>query len=87
MNHDQVRSVTHGSTRITQIGPDGAIETDVLMKDLPETQAEANAMREVVRQYPPIIYGRFVSWDEKGALITANFVTDRLSGSEVYRAA
>ena len=86
VNHDQVRSVTHASTRVTQIGPDGAIETDVLMKKLPKTQKEADEMREVVRQYPPVIFGRFVSWDEKGALITANFVTDRLSGRETYTA-
>jgi uncharacterized protein len=85
VNHDQVRSVTHASTRVTQIAPDGAIENDVLMKKVPQTQDDANAMREVVRQNPPIIYGRFVSWDEKGALITANFVTDRLSGREVYQ--
>jgi predicted RND superfamily exporter protein len=86
VNHDQVRAVTHSSTRVTQIAPDGAIENDVLMKKLPKTQAEADEMREVVRQNPPVIYGRFVSWDEKGALITANFVTDRLSGREVYQA-
>jgi predicted RND superfamily exporter protein len=86
VNHDQVRSVTHGSTRVTQIAPDGAIENDVLMRKLPKNQADADAMREVVRQNPPVIYGRYVSWDEKGALILANFVTDRLSGREVYSA-
>jgi hypothetical protein len=86
VNHDQVRSVTHSSTRVTQIAPDGAIENEVLMKRVPKTQEDADAIREVVRQNPPVIYGRFVSWDEKGALITANFVTDRLSGREVYEA-
>ncbi|MHC5028898.1 MAG: efflux RND transporter permease subunit, partial [Planctomycetota bacterium] len=60
--------------------------TDVLMKKAPKNQQEADSMREVVRQYPPVIFGRFVSWDEKGALITANFVTDRLSGRETYTA-
>ncbi len=86
VNHDQVRSVTHSSTRVTQIAPDGAIENDVLMKKVPQTQEDADRMREVVRQNPPVIYGRYVSWDEKGALIVANFVTDRLSGREVYQA-
>jgi predicted RND superfamily exporter protein len=86
VNHDQVRSVTHSSTRVTQIGPDGSIENDVLMRKLPKTQEEADEMREVVRQNPPVIYGRYVSWDEKGALVTANFVTDRLSGREAYQA-
>ncbi len=86
VNHDQVRSVTHRSTRVFEIQPDGAIENRLLMPKIPQTQEEADAIRELVRQNPPVIFGRFVSYDEKAALITANFVTDRLSGSEVYRA-
>jgi predicted RND superfamily exporter protein len=86
VNHDQIRSVTHPSTRVFQIMPDGAIEQDVLMKKVPETQEEADALREVVRQNPPVIFGRLVSRDEQGALITAGFVTDRLSNREVYMA-
>ncbi|HXK26464.1 MAG TPA: MMPL family transporter [Myxococcota bacterium] len=86
VNHDQVRSLTHASTRIFQIEPDGAIEQDVLMKKLPKTPEEVEALRELVRQNPPVIYGRLVSRDEKGALITANFVTDRLSNRETYMA-
>jgi predicted RND superfamily exporter protein len=86
VNHDQVRSLTHASTRIFQIAADGAIEQDVLMKKLPKTQEEVDALRELVRQNPPVIYGRLVSRDEHGALITANFVTDRLSNRETYMA-
>ena len=86
MNHDQVRSLTHASTRIFQIEPDGAIEQDVLMKKLPKTHAEVHELRELVRQNPPVIFGRLVSRDEQGALITANFVTDRLSNRETYMA-
>ena len=86
MNHDQVRSVTHRSTRVFEIQPDGAIENRLLMPKIPQTQEEADAIRELVRQNPPVIFGRFVSYDEKAALITANFVTDRLSGAEVYQA-
>ena len=86
VNHDQIRSFTHPSTRVFQIQPDGAIEQDVLMSKVPETQAEADALREVVRQNPPVIFGRLVSRDEKGALITAGFVTDRLSSRETYMA-
>jgi len=86
VNHDQVRSVTHPSTRVFQIMPDGAIEQDVLMKRVPKTQEEADELREVVRQNPPVIFGRLVSRDEQGALITAGFITDRLSNREVYMA-
>jgi predicted RND superfamily exporter protein len=86
VNHNQVRSVTHGSTRVVQIEADGSITTDVLMKEVPETQDQADEMRALVRQNPPYIFGRLVSYDEKGALITAGFVTDRLSAREVYMA-
>ncbi len=86
VNHDQVRSVTHRSTRVFEIQPDGAIENRLLVKKVPQTQEEADALREIVRQNPPVIFGRFVSYDEKAALITADFVTDRLSGREVYQA-
>ena len=86
VNHDQIRSLAHSSTRAVQIEPDGSITSDVLMKGVPKTQEEADALREVVLQNPPFIYGRLVSWDEKGALITAGFITDRLNTSEVYTA-
>ncbi|HEY5657944.1 MAG TPA: hypothetical protein VIY27_09160, partial [Myxococcota bacterium] len=86
VNHDRVSSLTHNSTRIIQIQPDGTIEQDVLVKRTPRTQAEADALRKVVRQNPPFIFGRLVSRDERGALITADFATERLSSREVYTA-
>jgi predicted RND superfamily exporter protein len=86
VNHYQIQSIAHGSTRVIQIEPDGAITSDVLMKELPETQEDADALRELVRQNPPFIFGRLVSRDEKGALMAAGFVTDRLANREVYQA-
>jgi predicted RND superfamily exporter protein len=86
VNHNQVQSIAHGSTRVIQIEADGALTQEVLMKKVPKTQQEADTLRELVRQNPPIIFGRMISRDEKGALITAGFVTDRLSTREVYMA-
>lgn len=86
VNHDQVRSLAHSSTRAVQIEPDGSITSDVLMKKVPENAEEAEHLRGLVLQNPPFIYGRLVSWDEKGALISAGFITDRLNTSEVYTA-
>ena len=86
VNHDQVRSVVHRSTRVFEIQPDGAIENRLLVKKIPKTQEEADKLREIVRQNPPVIFGRFVSYDETAALITADFVTDRISGSNVFSA-
>jgi predicted RND superfamily exporter protein len=86
VNHNQINSVAHASTRVIQIEADGALTQEVLMKKAPETQDEADDLRELVRQNPPVIFGRLVSRDEKGALITAGFVTDRLASSQVYMA-
>lgn len=86
VNHDQVQSLTHRSTRVVTIEPDGAITSNVLVDERPETQEDADRIREVVRQNPPFIFGRLVSRDEKGAFISADFVTDRLSSREVYQA-
>jgi predicted RND superfamily exporter protein len=86
VNHDQVQSIAHGSTRVTQIQPDGSIESNVLMEEVPEDQKGADKIRELVRQNPPLIYGRLVSLDEKAALVTAGFVTDRLSQRETFAA-
>ena len=86
VNHYRINSVTAGNTRVIQVEADGDIETSVLMKKLPTTQEEADEIASRVRQNPPFIYGRLVSLDEQGALITAGFVTERLSSREVYRA-
>src|SRR5206468_4816386 len=86
VNHNQVQSVASPSTRVIQIEADGSLTQEVLMKKLPKTQEEADNLRELVRQNPPVIFGRMVSRDEQGALITAGFVTDRLSTREVYMA-
>ena len=86
VNHYQIRSLTDPSTRVIQIEASGDIETDVLVKKLPETQQQADEIGELVRQNPPFIYGRLVSLDQKGALITAGFVTDRLSNRETFMA-
>jgi predicted RND superfamily exporter protein len=86
VNHYQVRSVTASNTRVIQIEAAGDIETSVLMSKPPETQEDADEIGERVRQNPPFIYGRLVSLDQQGALITAGFVTDRLANRETFMA-
>ncbi|MBW2360941.1 MAG: MMPL family transporter [Deltaproteobacteria bacterium] len=86
VNHDQINGFAHRSTRVIQIEADGALTQELLMRKLPQTQEQADTLRELVRQNPPVIFGRLVSRDERGALVTAGFVTDRLSNREVYTA-
>ena len=86
VNHYELRSLTAINTRVIQIDSDGDIEGDVLMKKLPTNQEEADAIGELVRQNPGLIYGRMVSLDPQGALVTVGFVTDRLNNRETYEA-
>jgi predicted RND superfamily exporter protein len=86
VNHYRIMSVTHNSTRVVQIESSGDIETSVLVDKLPKNQDDADAIGALVRQNPPFIYGRLVSRDQTGALITAGFITDRLSTRETYMA-
>ncbi len=86
VNHYRIMSVTHSSTRVVQIESSGDIETRVLVEKLPENQEQADYVGSLVRQNPPFIYGRLVSRDQQGALITAGFITDRLNTRETYMA-
>jgi hypothetical protein len=86
VNHYRILSLTHNSTRVVQIESSGDIETSVLVDKVPKTQEDADRIGDLVRQNPPFIYGRLVSLDQKGALITAGFITDRLNSRETYMA-
>jgi len=86
VNHYQINSIAHSGTRIIQIEASGDITSSVLMEKTPETQEEADEFGALVRQNPPVIYGRLVSRDQQGALITAGFVTDRLNNRETFQA-
>ena len=86
VNHYQVQGLTHHTTRVVKIEADGDIKSETLMPKMPETMEEAEAVAEIVRQNPPFIYGRLVSPDEKGTLMMAGFVTDRMNSRETFKA-
>ena len=87
VNHDQVRSITHLSTRVVIFEKDGTLNADLLMENPPDTQKEADAIRTRANELMPDEARRLlVSPDERAALITAGFVTDRLSNLQIYRA-
>ncbi len=87
VNHDAVRSITHLTARVVQMEKDGTVTAELLMEDPPETQKGADAVRtRALELMPDQMRQLLVSQDEKAALITAGFVTDRLSGLEIYRA-
>jgi len=86
VNHDQVRSLVHQTTRIVERNAAGDISSAVLISELPASQAEADALRTKVLTETPELPGALISADQKAALVTASFVTSRLDGPAVYSA-
>ena len=86
VNHYQVRSLTHESTRVLEVSRDAGLSSEYLIEDLPESQAEADLIRNTVREKIPYAMGLLVSHDERAALITASFVTDRMRNRQIFEA-
>jgi hypothetical protein len=86
INHYYVRSLTHESTRVVDIEPSGAMVGGFLIEEMPQTQEEADLVRKAVHEKIPFVFGNLVSTDEKAALVTAGFVTDRLDHRAIFQA-
>jgi hypothetical protein len=86
VNHDQVLSLVHAKTRLIRRDASDLMTSVPLVEEIPETQAEADALRLRVQRNAPELFGRLISKDERSALITASFVTDRLSTPEIHSA-
>ena len=86
VNHYQVRSLTHESTRVLEVSRDAGLSGEYLIEDLPDSQAEADLIRNTVREKIPYVMGLLVSHDERAALISASFVTDRMRSRQIFAA-
>ncbi|MGE4605258.1 MAG: MMPL family transporter, partial [Myxococcota bacterium] len=86
VNHDQTRSLVHRTTTVVEMDPDGGAKFESLVTRLPETQQEATAFERRILEKAPEVYGQFVTADGTAALVMVQFVTDRLSNTEIYRA-
>jgi predicted RND superfamily exporter protein len=84
INHYEVRSLTHETTRVIEIQKEGGLLADFLIEDLPKTQEQADAIAIKVRDRAPHLRGRFVSEDGSTALVLGGFVADRLNSRGVY---
>src|SRR5437870_6746875 len=80
VNHDQVTSVAHRSTRWARVRPGGMIASEPIILRPPQQEAEAAEIRRLVLQ--SYAFGSMVSVDEHTALIRAGFDERRLD----YRA-
>jgi predicted RND superfamily exporter protein len=86
VNHYQVNSIAHINLRVIVIEPDGSINAQILMEDIPETEEELAEFRETVHQNPGRIYGFYVARNDQAVQVTAGFITHRLDNREAYQA-
>jgi predicted RND superfamily exporter protein/acyl carrier protein len=86
VNHYQVNSIAHPNLRVIVIEPDGSVDAQILMDDIPENEEQLAAFRETIHQNPGRIYGFYVSRNDKAVQVTAGFITHRLDNRDAYQA-
>ena len=86
VNHDQTRSLVHGTTQLVERDAEGGTHFEPLVKEIPTTAAGAEALHRRVVEKAPEVFGQLVSTDRAAALVSVQFVTDRLSNAQIYRA-
>src|SRR5215467_7229976 len=84
VNHDQLTSVAHRSTRWARVRAGGVIASDPIMLGPPRTDDDVDEVRrEVIQSYA---FGSMVSLDERAAVIRAGFDERRLDYRRLFDA-
>jgi predicted RND superfamily exporter protein len=84
VNHDQVTSIAHRSTRWARVRAGGVIASEPIMLREPKTAAEAlEIRREALQSYA---FGTMVSLDERAAVVRAGFHEHRLDYRRLFEA-
>ncbi len=83
VNHNQIDSIGHRTTRHLQVAAGGLMNSQPVMLGPPRTQAKADEIREIVHNTESI-YGILVSLDDKAALLRANFIEGRLDYRRIF---
>ena len=82
INHDQIDSIGHRSTRyLTMEG--GSIASPPVMRRPPATDRDVDEIRNIVH-YSENLHGILVSLDDKAALIRANFLEGRINYRQIF---
>jgi predicted RND superfamily exporter protein len=82
INHDQIDSIGHRSTRYMKF--EGAsIATPPVMRRVPASEKDVNEIRNIVH-YSENLHGILVSLDDKAALIRANFFEGRVNYRQLF---
>jgi predicted RND superfamily exporter protein len=83
INHNQIDSIGHRTTRYLKVQAGGAMRSEPVMLGPAKNEAEAAEIRRIVHDSQNI-YGLLVSLDDKSALIRANYVEGRLDHRRTF---
>ena len=83
INHYQVASLAHRTIRYTAATPGGGLNVKQFLDEVPNTQEEIGILRNLVHTNEQV-YGKFVSLNDKAALITAGFIEGRIDYEALF---
>jgi predicted RND superfamily exporter protein len=82
INHDQIDSIGHRSTRYIKL-EGGSIATPPVMRRPPSSDRDVEEIRNIVH-FSESLHGILVSLDDKAALIRANFFEGRVNYRQLF---
>lgn len=83
VNHYQVASLAHRKVRHTYATPAGGLEVKQFVEEVPKTDDEIDSLMRLVHTNDHV-YGKFVSINDKAALITAEFIEGRIDYKNLF---
>ncbi|HEY6395529.1 MAG TPA: hypothetical protein VIX12_08940, partial [Candidatus Binataceae bacterium] len=90
-NMDLVYGIQHGSVRsmatasyFRPLAGGVILNTPVLPNGAPKTQGEIDEVRSNVHKNPGVVFGRFVSLDDKAAVVEGSFLESRLDYRRIF---
>ena len=83
VNHDQIDSIAHRTTRYLRAEPNGAITVAPVMRHPPATDMDVRQV-ETLAHISENIHGVLVSLDDKAALLRVNFHEGRVDYRKIF---
>lgn len=84
VNHNQIDSIGHRTTRYLRAQSGGFLRSEPVMIKMPKSDADAANIKRIVHNTESI-YGILVSLDDRAALVRANFIEGRLDHRRTFK--
>ena len=83
VNHNQIDSIGHRTTRYLRATAGGTLRAEPVMTGSPKSAEDAASIQRIVHNTESI-YGILVSLDDRAALVRANFIEQRLDHRRTF---